>query len=539
MSARERRRKENRRGVAGAHRGRLIAAGGLTAGATLAMSGVAQAAPMTFTVGSLDDTTGAADCAMATNTDCTLRQAIIDANGNSGADTIVFSSGLTGTITLGSDPETITESLTVQGPGSSQITVDGDDTYRTFNIDPATDNEPVSISGLTMTYGDAGTGSGGAVYNDDGDLTISDSVISDSYATDQGQGGGGVYTLSGPLTVDRSTVSGNYAYYGGGIGSAYGAVTITSSTVSENYADDYGGGVWTQAADLTVRGSTLSGNDAVEDGGGIYSSFESPGGNGNPVTIENSTIAGNHAVTDDGGGIWFCCGNPGDALTIVGSTITGNTAATDTGGIQSFLYDDSPAMQNSIVSGNTSGTNAATNDVYAEPGYEFDTSFSLIGVPDTSVNDLIGNQFGVDPKLGGLQDNGGPTETMAPLCGSPAIDTGSAFSLPDDQRGLTRPVELADYPNSTAAGADGSDIGAVELQTSPGTVCAPPSPTPTPTPTPAGPTGQRTAALATCKKKHKKALQKKKAADALTQQVKKKLNKKFKKCKRKANQLPV
>jgi len=55
----------------------------------------------------------------------------------------------------------------------------------------------------------------------------------------------------------------------------------------------------------------------------------------------------------------------------------------------------------------------------------------------------------------------------------------------------------------------------------------------------AGPTGQRAAALKKCKKKHKSAVQKKKAQDALTQPVKKGLNKKFKKCKRKANQLPV
>src|SRR5262245_22415092 len=122
MSARQRRQKANRRNRAEAHRRRLLAAGGLTAGATLAFSGVAHAAPMTFTVGSLDDTTGAADCADPTNTDCTLRQAIIDANANAGADTIVFRSGLTGTITLTADPEPITEAVSINGPGASQIT---------------------------------------------------------------------------------------------------------------------------------------------------------------------------------------------------------------------------------------------------------------------------------------------------------------------------------------------------------------------------------------------------------------------------------
>src|SRR5262245_44301121 len=138
MSARQRRQKENRRNRAEAKRRRLIAAGGLAAGATVAFSGVAQAAPMTFTVGSLDDTTGASDCADATTTDCTLRQAIIDANANPGADTIVFQSGLTGTITLTANPELITEALAVQGPGVSQVTVDGNDIYRVFRINPIT-----------------------------------------------------------------------------------------------------------------------------------------------------------------------------------------------------------------------------------------------------------------------------------------------------------------------------------------------------------------------------------------------------------------
>ena len=56
---------------------------------------------------------------------------------------------------------------------------------------------------------------------------------------------------------------------------------------------------------------------------------------------------------------------------------------------------------------------------------------------------------------------------------------------------------------------------------------------------PAGATGQRAAALKKCKKKHKKAVEKKKPHDALTQSVKKKLNKQFKRCKKQANLLPV
>jgi len=66
--------------------------------------------------------------------------------------------------------------------------------------------------------------------------------------------------------------------------------------------------------------------------------------------------------------------------------------------------------------------------------------------------------------LGPLQSNGGTTPTMAPAPGSPAVDQGKSFDVTTDQRGLLRPVELPAVPNSTAAGADGADVGAVELQ---------------------------------------------------------------------------
>ena len=76
----------------------------------------------------------------------------------------------------------------------------------------------------------------------------------------------------------------------------------------------------------------------------------------------------------------------------------------------------------------------------------------------------VGDQVNTDPLLGALQDNGGPAPTMLPAANSPAIDHGSAFGLTTDERGQVRPVDLASTSNSSAAGADGSDIGAVEVQ---------------------------------------------------------------------------
>jgi hypothetical protein len=73
---------------------------------------------------------------------------------------------------------------------------------------------------------------------------------------------------------------------------------------------------------------------------------------------------------------------------------------------------------------------------------------------------VVGTPLTADPLLGPLRDNGGPTSTMAPAAGSPVVDQGAAFGLTTDQRGLPRPSDLATIANA----ADGSDLGAVELQ---------------------------------------------------------------------------
>ena len=84
---------------------------------------------------------------------------------------------------------------------------------------------------------------------------------------------------------------------------------------------------------------------------------------------------------------------------------------------------------------------------------------STTSLEDGSFN---GNPLTANPDLGPLQDNGGPTQTMALLPGSPAIDTGDSSGLSTDQRGDPRPVDFSGLPN--AAGGDGADIGAFELQ---------------------------------------------------------------------------
>jgi hypothetical protein len=451
MSQRQRRRKDQRR-EREERRGpskRQVAAGATIAmGATLAATGSAQAA--TITVSNLNDEGPGS-----------LRQAVLDANQNgTGSDDIVFASGLSGTINIGSTngngiyPET---PMNIQGPGADKLILQGaaasiDYVVYTGSGYGAPAGFPITISGVTISGGHAAnngfTNRGGGIYNKDAALTVSSSVISNNYALDDG---GGIYTYSasGSVTVVNSTISGNRA----------GATGDGSA---------YGGGIYAQDSPVTVRNSTVSGNNSGGDGAGIYMSSRYTADPS--LTIENSTVANNTAGSgggDDGGGVWLCCGDDDQSLTLKSSTITGNRVGGGSGfggGLVLFgVAASNVNIQSSIIANNT-GTFG--NDIYSEYGGQLGFSLvkDLANSTDTgySFTNTGPNITGVDPQLGGLASNGGPTQTQLPAASSPVIDKGNSFGLSSDQRGVLRPIDFPAIPNA----GDGSDIGAVELQPS-------------------------------------------------------------------------
>ena len=119
-----------------------------------------------------------------------IRQAIVDANNNSGGDIIEFAVGVAGTIMLTSGELSITDSVDLQGPGSSVITISGNNASRVFYV-----SSSVTISGLTITGGSANEG--GGILNF-GTLTVDTSTLSANSASVQG---GGIFNY-GTLTVD-------------------------------------------------------------------------------------------------------------------------------------------------------------------------------------------------------------------------------------------------------------------------------------------------------------------------------------------------
>jgi hypothetical protein len=296
-------------------------------------------------------------------------------------------------------------------------------------------------------------------------------------------------TISGPganlLTVDANHNS-RVFYIDSGK-----TVTISGLTITNGSFNGNGGGIYNDHATLTVTNSTLSGNSATNlvGGGGIYNDGTNSGSA--MLTISNSTLSGNSAPFGGGGGI-ANNGLLGSAtLTITNSTLSGNSAGQG-GGIQNR---GTLTVTNSTLSGNSAGgisTSAGTLTIggtilkagasgvnlFHNLGTVTSLGYNLSSDDASLLLNQSTDQNSTDPKLGPLQDNGGPTFTHA-LCTasgvpdasctgvSPAIDQGKDFtSATTDQRGsgFARTVDFASIPN--AIGGDGTDIGAFEVQAS-------------------------------------------------------------------------
>ena len=264
---------------------------------------------------------------------------------------------------------------------------------------------------------------------------------------------------SGNLTLENMTLSGGVAAGGGAVSNS-GALTIKNSTISGNTAG-FGGGVSNSGA-LTIKNSTISGNTASFAGGGIYSSYSD-------IIIENSTISGNTA-TQDGGGVrsrW------GFSLTIINSTISGNRS--DYGGGVSETHLVSFTLANSLIAGNQARV--------APEIATYTTPCCVVGAGVESANNLFGTNgnagvsgFSPGPTdivpsvplaqiLGPLKNNGGPTQTLALVAGSPAIDAGDPGGCRDNSGALLQ-TDQRGFPRNVDGNGDGTarcDIGAVEF----------------------------------------------------------------------------
>jgi CSLREA domain-containing protein len=366
---------------------------------------------------------------------CTLRAAIQVANFNNGDDGIFFDIPTTDpgynngvwTINLGTVLPDLTSNINISGPGADMLIVQrgfsAPAEFRVFNI---TSTSTITLSGLTIRNGKDSNNEGGGIQNT-GTLSVTNCTVTGNSAAK----GAGLYN-QGTLTVSNSTFSGNTATglsggqdsHGGAIFNfGQGTLTLTNCTLSGN--------------SVTGGPNPLGGSGGTGRGGAIYNSESN-------AIVTNCTIAGNTAN--------------GGAGTPAGQAFGGGIFSQGTTHIQSAI------VANNTVTG-TGPPNPDVSGVFISQG------FNLIGKRDGSTSfSAATDQTGtvaapLDPMLATLQNNGGPTQTIALLLGSPAIDKGSSSGLATDQRGAGFPRTVDDPGTPNATGGAGTDIGSFELQT--------------------------------------------------------------------------
>lgn len=207
-------------------------------------------------------------------------------------------------------------------------------------------------------------------------------------------------------------------------------------------------------ATVYVDRSTVSNNKiTVNDGGGIYNL-------GGTLHLTNSTVSGNETGLLYGG-----IGSSG-TTTLTNCTVTDNRTTDGTPTRGQGVGGGQFTIRNTVIAGNGPATSPDVEGAFTSLGYNIiGRTTDSFGNPTAIITPAAGDQIdvgGVTVNLGPLQSNGGPTPTHELLPGSIAVDQGESSGAATDQRGLTRPCDLAAVTN--AAGGDGADVGAFEVQ---------------------------------------------------------------------------
>jgi hypothetical protein len=443
--------------------------------------------------------TTAADVVDSSDGQLSLREAVVQANATTGADTIRFVGALEGTrlVLTGGELE-VSRDLTIEGDTDQDglgVTIDGNRNGRLLNISGFVADNDVVLSGLTLTGGAVGAGAnGGAIRFSGSSLTLENSAIIDNRAgapdlPDESAEGGGIYASGGRIVITDSAFSGNYSSEGGGgIDADRTTLTIRNSRFVDN--DGVGGGaIGITNGVLSLEDSKIIGNDGgkygyLGSGGGILifnstasiarSSINGNRANysggidigGSRVTITDSTIADN-VGSSDGSGSAGGIGVSGGQLHLRNSTVTGNQARGSAyygygGGIDvdpGSILD----IANSIVAGNRAdieGNQGGGHDIHGM--IAFSNGHNVFGT------DVAGNNSGdrenvaaaaifaaLDPDTGGGRLNANGIVPLRTSLDNPALSGADtlAASAAGQLGGTPRPLPAGSLP----------DIGAIEI----------------------------------------------------------------------------
>jgi hypothetical protein len=340
-----------------------------------------------------------------------LRDAIQQANADPGADMITFASGLAGIIPASSSPPTINDT-------SGTTSIVGNGLIEGTSTNAATLPVIAIASGASGSFSDAGM---------DG-LQNSGSAQVTQCRSDRGP----LYNNGGSLVVTGSVLL-SFSGQGGAISNHGGVVTLEGDEIYQDDSNASEAAVYSDGGSVDLRNSTISGGNGL----GVAVT------GGKLVMVQDTLRTYSYDVRS----------SSADTI-LVNCTLLSIEA-------DSSASTGNVTLYNTIVDGTIQGT----LDQHLLPG-ELPSSYNLIKTTTAGglVNGVNWNLVGVDPKLNGfVADSGGPTLTLLPLGGSPAIDAGSnalaldmaaqpPSPLTSDQRGFPRL-----YNGSV-------DIGATEFQ---------------------------------------------------------------------------
>ncbi len=358
---------------------------------------------------------------------CSLHDAILAANTDSqvggcaagDGDDVIDLSGITGSIRLDAPLPPITDSLTIVGPGASDLTIHRgvDDEFRIFTVQGGS----VLIADLTISRGRDVMGAG--ILVEGGDLTLQGVTLYHNFATSSG----GAIALTGgslALTVGTQLYRNSAISSGGGIYAENARVTISDSDIYFNDADSSGGGLYS-SGDTIISGSLFRENRADSVGGAIAQVSGT-------LFMRSSTISDNRAPL--GGGMYV-----GDGTARAEHvTIAYNQSDRGGGLLATAPFDLRASILSDNAGGNCNGAVQSQGDNLSS-----DESCTL---------GAAGDQSNEPARLTALESHGGMTLVHRPGSDSPAIGAASGCGGVD-QRGATR------------AGS-GCDSGAVETPAS-------------------------------------------------------------------------
>jgi len=334
---------------------------------------------------------------------------------------------------------------------------------------------------------------GGAMADRNGTIYLESSVVEQNQAV---LGGGlfvgvnnsnsiplrhperGIFFEPGQINLYNSQLSNNQAFNGAGLSSDGGIFGTKYSDIANNVAEYEGGGIFSQYGELAIYASSVIGNSA-EVGAGLAAI-----GSECDVNIRQSRIANNIASGDFGGAAILECSGvikyseisnneaelaaglfatgrpaPADPFNIFNTTITENSGQSFSGFLATDVNINAVTVSHNTVTGpKTVGAaidlqeggatvrNSIFSDTTGGPDFGFigvtfsgSLDYTLVQSPAGTLPVDNGNLTGLDPLLGPLADNGGPTLTRSLLSGSPALDSADpSISLDADQRGFVR-----------------------------------------------------------------------------------------------------